>query len=477
VAQPPAITDAEALRLGRLDAHGQAALLRSGEVSGLELVEAAIRRIELIDPAINSVSVRAFDLARACAAAPRDGAHPLAGVPYLIKDSLAYPGLPSRAGSRSRSDAPATAAYPFIRSFDAQGLVPVGKSTMAEFGMLVSNETLRYGPTNNPWDLARSPGGSSGGAAAAVAAGLVPLAHGSDAAGSIRVPAAACGLVGFKPSRGANLRARHVHWLDDMLCSDAMFTRSARDAAWAVAVASPGATSPVTGPSERRLRIALVMEGMDHRAPHPAVAEAVRRTAELCEGLGHTVEEIARPTEDAPILFALMEVLWPFLGREAVDQAQSEHPGRLLEDLLEPWAIALAEHCDKVTPAALESAFTTLARAPEVAQAFFKRYDVMLTPTLAEPAVLTGELAPTLPRAALLERFIRFSPYTPLQNMAGSPAISLPLFTTHDGLPVGSMFAADRGGDRTLLALAHELEAALPWADRWPAIYTQAEAR
>jgi amidase len=477
VAQPPAISDAEALRIGRLDAHGQAALLRSGELSGPELVEAAIRRIELLDPAVNSVSVRAFDLARARAAAPRDDLAPLAGVPYLIKDSLAYPGLPARAGSRSRTEAPSTAAYPFIRSFDAQGLVPVGKSTMAEFGMLVSNETLRYGPTNNPWDLARSPGGSSGGAAAAVAAGLVPLAHGSDAAGSIRIPAAACGLVGFKPSRGANLRARHVHWLDDMLCSDAMITRSVRDAAWSAAVASPSGAPAVTGPGDRRLRIALIIEGMDHRPPHPAVAEAVRRTAELCERLGHTVEEVARPTDDAPILFALMEVLWPFLGREAVDQASSEHPGRPLEDLLEPWAIDLAEQCAKVTPATLEAAFAAMARAPAVTRAFFKRHDVMLTPTLAEPPVLTGELAPTLPRGALLERFIRFSPYTPLQNMAGSPAISLPLFTTHDGLPAGSMFAADRGDDDMLLALAHELEAALPWADRWPAIYTAAEAR
>ena len=472
------MSDADALRIGRLDAHGQADLLRSGEVSGAELVEAAIRRIGLLDPAVNAVSERAFDLARAraaSAAGPREGA-PLAGVPYLIKDSLPYPGLPARAASRSRGDAPSTAAYPFIRAFDDQGLVPVGKSTMAEFGLLVSNETLRYGATKNPWDLARSPGGSSGGAAAAVAAGLTPLAHGSDAAGSIRVPAAACGLVGFKPSRGANLRARHAHWLDDMLCGDAMITRSVRDAAWAFNVARPDAPSPVAAPVGRRLRIALVIEGMNHRPPHPAVADAVRRSAELCERLGHVVEEVARPPEHAALLFSLMEVLWPFLGREAVDQCLSEHPGRRLEDLLEPWTIGLAGQCDRVTPAALEAAIGALARAPAIIHAFFARHDVMLTPTLAEPPVLTGELAPTLPHARLLERFMRFAPYAPLQNLAGSPAISLPLFTTEDGLPVGSMFAADRAGDDLLLALAHELEAAVPWRDRWPALYTQAEA-
>jgi amidase len=474
----PKIDDADALRIGRLDAHDQAALLRSGEVSGAELVEAAIRRIEILDTAVNAVSVRAFDLARARAAAsagPRDGA-PLAGVPYLIKDSLPYPGLPARAASRARGDAPSAAAYPFIRRFDDAGLIPVGKSTMAEFGLLVSNETLRYGATNNPWDLTRSPGGSSGGAAAAVAAGLTPLAHGSDAAGSIRVPAAACGLVGFKPSRGANLRARHAHWLDDLLCSDAMITRSVRDAAWAFRVASPDARPTAAGPIDRRLRIALVMDGMDHRSPHPAVAEALRRTAELCERLGHVVEDVARPPEDAAVLSSLMEVLWPFLGREAVDQCRSEHPGGALEDLLEPWTIDLAGQCDQVTPAALEAAFAALARAPAFTQGFFAKHDVMLTPTLAEPPVLTGELAPTLPHAALLERFMRFAPYTPLQNMVGSPAISLPLFTTDDGLPVGSMFAADRGDDDMLLALAHELEAAVPWGDRWPGIYTRAEA-
>lgn len=479
MARSVTISDGDALRLGRLDAHDQAALLRSREISGPELVEAAIRRIEILDPAVNAVSERAFDLARGRAAAsrgPSDSAL-LAGVPYLIKDSLSYPGLPARAGSRSRGDVASTEAYPFIRAFDDQGLVPVGKSTMAEFGMLVSNETLRYGPTNNPWDLTRSPGGSSGGAAAAVAAGLTPLAHGSDAAGSIRVPAAACGLVGFKPSRGANLRARHVHWLDDMLCSDAMITRSVRDAAWAFGVARPDGRPRPRRPVDRRLRIALVLEGMDGREPDAAVASAVRRTAELCGDLGHLVEEVARPSEHAALLSSLMDVLWPFLGREAVDQCLSAHPEGRLEDLLEPWAIGLAHQCDRVTPAALESAFEAFSQARAATQAFSAAYDVMLTPTLATPPILTGELAPTLDHATLLQRFVGFAPYTPLQNMAGSPAVSLPLFTTDDGLPIGSMFAADRGADDLLLALAHDLEGAVPWRGRWPAIYTDAEAR
>jgi amidase len=459
---------AEALRIGRLDAHGQAALVRSGKLSAVELIEAAIVRIEWLDGAVNAVSHRAFEAARERARAPGGGA--MAGVPYLIKDSLPYPGMPARAGSRSRGDAPPAQAFPFIRRFDAEGLIPVGKSSMAELGMLVSNEPLLYGPTNNPWDLARSPGGSSGGAAAAVAAGLVPLAHGSDAAGSIRVPAAVCGLVGLKPSRGGNLRARGAHWLDDMLCGDGMLTRSVRDAAWAFAVASPTPAAVVTRPPERRLRIGLVLEGLDGGPPHPDVAGAILKAAELCADLGHAVDTIARPPGHADILHSLLRVLWPFLGLEAVEHAQAAHPGRPLDELLEPWALGLAGRAAGVTPGGLERALEVLAAAPEADQALLADFDLILSPTVAEPAVRTGELAPDVPFDRLMARFIAFAPYTPLQNMAGSPAISLPLFTTASGLPVGAMFAGRRGGEDLLLSLALELEAAAPWADRWPAL-------
>ena len=470
------VGERDALRIGRLDAHGQAALLRSSEISPAELVEAAIRRIETLDPPINAVSHRAFDMARGRArgaARPSDEA-PMAGVPMLLKDSLRYPGLPAGAGSRSRGPELSKEAYPFIKSFDDQGLIPLGMSTMAEFGLLITTEPLRNGPTRNPWALDRSAGGSSGGAAAAVAAGLVPLAHGSDAAGSIRVPAASCGLVGFKPSRGANLRARAPHWLDDMLCSDGMLTRSVRDAAWAFAVARPVRQAPVTQPAKRRLRIALVMDGMHGQRPHPDVAEAVLKTADLCRVLGHTVEAVARSAEDAGLLDSLLRVLWPFLGREAVDHCLETANGRPLGELLEPWTLGLAEHCATVTPAALESAFAALSHAPATTKAFFERYDVMLTPAIAERTARIGDLAPTQPFEALMGAFIRYAPYTPLQNAAGSPAISLPLFETSGGLPVGSMFAADRGQDDLLLALAFELEEALPWAERWPATYEDA---
>lgn len=461
---------AEALALGRLDAHDQGALIRSGEVSPAELVEAAIVRIVVVDPTINAISHRAFDLARARAAqaAAPDDEHPLAGTPYLLKDSLQYPGMPTRAGSRARDSSLATFAYPFVRRFDAQGLIPLGMTTMPEFGLLAGTDTLCFGATRNPWALDRSPGGSSGGSAAAVAAGLAPLAHGSDAAGSIRVPAAACGVVGLKPGRGANARARSAHWLDDMLCSDSLIGRSVRDIAWSFAVAAPEPRAVVTRPGKRRLRIALVMEGMDGTAPSGEVAEAISRTATLCESLGHFVEPIARPATHKAALDAILGVLWPYMGRDLFDMCVARWPGRRPEDMLEPWTIGLAEHCATLKPQDLEAAYDVMTGAPAVNTEAFERFDVMLTPVVNEPALELGVLSPLRPFDELMGAMVRFMPYTPLQNMAGSPAISLPLFTAPGGLPIGSMFAGDRGAEELLLELALELEAAQPWAGRWP---------
>jgi amidase len=464
------ISLAEAMSIGRMDAHGQAGLVRNGEVSAVELVDAAILRIETFDPVINAISHRAFGAARARAAALHGVGSPLAGVPYLLKDSLQYPGMPSHAGSRSRESTPAAWAYPFAVRYDEAGLIPVGMTTMPEFGLLGSTETLRFGPTRNPWALDRSPGGSSGGAAAAVAAGLAALAHASDAAGSIRVPAAACGVIGFKPGRGLNVRARAPHWLDDMLCSDSLIARSVRDVAWAFAAAAPERRAPVAGAPGRRLRIGLMMDGMDGEAPAPAVAKAVEDVARLCEGLGHTVEPAARPAADEAIMDAILGVLWLYLGRDVVDASRARWPGRPLEEMLEPWTIGLAERCGRLGPLDLEAAYAAMARAPAVLSQTFARYDVVLTPAVAEPPVPLGHLAPTRDYDGLMAALRRYMAYTPLQNMAGSPAISLPLSTTAEGLPVGSMFAADRGGEDLLLSLALELEAALPWADRWPAM-------
>lgn len=454
----------DAIAIGRLDAHGQAALLRTGEVSAPELTEAAILRIEALDPSLQSVSCPAFDLGRARAAAPLPD-HALAGVPYLLKDSLDYPGLPSRGGSASKPLTPVTSGHEYVRRLDAAGLVPVGKSAMPEFGLLGVTEP-KIGPaTRNPWSSAHSPGGSSGGAGAAVAAGLVALAHGSDGAGSIRIPASCCGIVGLKPGRGTTVRVRARHVVEDLLVGDSLMARSVRDVAAGFALAHPARPQPVTGPSARRLRIALVPRTLTGREPDPACMAAVRQAESLCAALGHRVT-IADWSFGGPAAMRAERTLWCHIGADCVDAVRGR--GDDPERLLEPWTNALGRMADALSTDDLEQAWGQVAELPKRLAAFFQDHDVILTPTLAGPPPERGFMAPDVPGDVLIERMFGWLDYTPLQNLSGTPAISLPLFWTDDGLPVGVMFAADRGREEMLLSLAYELEQAQPWADRWP---------
>lgn len=470
-----AMTHREALALGRLDAHDQAALRRSGEVSAAELVEAAIMRTDSLDGALGAVCHRAFDLARKRARAIDAGSDPgsdegssHAGVPYLVKDSLATPGMPTHSGSRSRDDTLASEAFPFLRRLDAAGLVPIGKSTMPEFGLMPSTEPLRGPVTRNPWSFAHSPGGSSGGAGAAIAAGIVPLAHGSDGAGSIRMPAACCGIVGLKPGRGGVVRVRSRHVLEDLLVGDSLMSRSVRDTAWAFAMAHPQAGTAVTTPSPRRLRIAMITDNLSGDSPHPQVAAALTRSAALCESLGHRVEAMSWPV-DGPAVTRALHTLWSHLAADCVDTTDALLGPQRSQATLEPWTRELArwnrDHCGI---GELEQACTQLAQLPSILHAFHQQYDVILSPVLRSPPLPIGELAPDRGFDALMPALFDWMSYTPLQNLAGTPGISLPLFSTPEGLPVGTQFVADRGQEETLLQLAFELEAAAPWHDRWP---------
>lgn len=458
----------DALALGRLDAHDQAALRRSGEVSAAELVEAAILRAQRLDDALGSISHRAFDLARLQAQnidTHKDDGRSHAGVPYLVKDSLDYPGMPTHAGSRSRDDALATKSFPFAQRLDAAGLVPIGKSAMPEFGLMPSTESLRGPVTRNPWSPLHSPGGSSGGAGAAIAAGIVPLAHGSDGAGSIRMPAACCGVVGLKPGRGGVVRVRPRHVLEDLMVGDSLMSRSVRDTAWAFASAHPKKKHAVTGPATRRLRIAVVENNLVGRAPHQHVAAALSHSAELCASLGHQVEAQQWPVDGAAVTRALY-TLWSHLAADCED-ANPPAPGS--QSLLEPWTLGLArwnrEHCGTDE---LEQAYAQLAHLPAAFNAFHQGFDVILSPVLREPPLPIGELAPDRDFAELMPALFDWMSYTPLQNLAGTPGLSLPLSSTPEGLPVGTQFVADRGQEELLLALAFELEQASPWHDRWP---------
>ncbi|MET0328253.1 MAG: amidase family protein [Luteimonas sp.] len=465
------LSRADAFALGRLDAHDQAALLRAGDIDAAGLTEAAIQRIDALEPQLQSLSHRAFGLARREAAAiDAAGARgAMAGVPWLPKDSLDYPGMPTTGGSRSRSGVLVEHGYPYVARLAAQGLVAVGKSAMPEFGLLASTEPLQGPVTRNPWSLAHSPGGSSGGAAAAVAAGLVPVAHGSDGGGSIRLPSSCCGVVGLKPGRDSTVRVRGRHLAEDLLVADGLHARSVRDAAWAFAATHPDtARSMVKGPAARRLRIAVIETGLRGAAPHADVRAAIARTSDLCASLGHQVEAAQWPL-DGDALLTAFEDLWSHLAADASDAARALLGGRRAADALEPWTLGLAARAAGLPTTALEGIYRQIAQLPAQMSTCFDRYDVVLSPVTSAPPPLLGTFAPDVPMDALMQTMFAWIDYTPLQNMAGTPAISLPLSHSSAGLPIGSMFAADRGQEDVLLALAYELEAAAPWADRWPA--------
>ena len=458
------LTRSDAWAIARHDAHGQAALVRDGALPADALVEAAILRIEEIDPALNAVTYRAFDHARA-AVKTADPAAPMAVAPVLLKASLAYPGFPQTSGSRARKDAVATTAYPFAQRLDAAGLVPVGMSSMPEFGLLCSGEALLTGPTLNPWDPTRTAGGSSTGAAVAVAAGLVPLAHASDAAGSIRVPAANCGVVGFKPSRGWNVRARAHHLIDDLLCGDSLIARSVRDTAWGLRMERPQGLDRAAEP-RRPLRIALDLQGLSG-PPDSEVADIVQRTARLCAGLGHHVNVVAMPIDRAGLRAAIL-TLWPYLGGELVDLFSVLRPETPIGDLLEPWTIGLAQKRQAISPEQLDRCYAAIAAGEQALAAFHGEWDVVLSPVTRSAPPPLGALAPTRPFDELWAALFDYVDYTPLHNLTGAPSVSLPLGMSADGLPIGSLFSAAQGADELLLTLAAELEEAAPWADRWP---------
>lgn len=471
------LTEADAWRIGRLDGHAQAQLLRDGEITSLELVESAITRIERLEPELNALTLRSFEAAREKAAACTAPSG-MQGVPYLLKDGLDYPGLPSRSGSRAKAEArPATALSEYVRRLDQSGLLPLGKTNVPEFGLLPTTESLLYGPAHNPWALDRSPGGSSGGAAVCVAAGMVAFGHAADGGGSIRIPASCCGVVGLKPGRGSNVRARDPHLLEDFLVNDVLLSRSVRDTAWAFALHNP-AGRPMVQPhgSSKKLRIAVAPRSLLGDLPHPDVADAISHTARLCSDLGHIVEEAA-PDIDGPSVSGTFKTLWGYLACGIVDLVRAAHPQARLDALLEPWTLELAEWSQALEGADLERAFAEATRATSQLRSFLERYDAILSPVVRTPPPKIGALGPTQPISRLMPEMFDYVSYTPLHNLTGTPALSLPLYASKEGLPIGSMFAADRGKEDVLLDLAYQLERAHPWADRWPAVSAGAPGR
>jgi len=454
--------------LVHLDAVAQAELVRRGELSASELLDACAARIERCEPLIHSIVT--LDWERARAAQPADG--PFKGVPTLVKDLLPYPGLRWGLGSRllaQNRNAPST---PYGEHIDRSGLVVVGKSASSEFGLLGSTETLQEGVTHNPWDLSRSAAGSSGGAAAAVAAGIVPIAHANDAGGSIRIPASVCGLFGFKPSRGRCVPASPGGSEFMNLVSDHCVTRSVRDSALFLSLTeAPGRPLPAIGyvreASSKRLRIGTFTRTAQGGEPDPAVRRAFDEAVALCTGLGHEVRAIAAPALDGAAAGDAFFLSAGAAMAGMVEMIGGMRGAAVRPDELEPFTWALIRSFQSRGAGALDGARATFAQAANDYVSAFAVCDVLLTPTLSELPWRLGHLSPLVGYQELIARTASAVGYTSIHNLAGCPGMSVPLHWSPDNLPIGLHFAANVGGDQTLLQLAYELEAAQPWRERW----------
>ena len=458
-----------------------ARMIRAGELGSRELVEASLAAIEAKDPELNAYTHLDPEGALAAADAVRPGdERPFAGVPIPIKDLHAAAGMPLTQGSSLLGDHVAERDAHAVRRLREAGFVFVGKTSSPEFGILPVTEPRRFGPTRNPWDLERTPGGSSGGAAAAVASGTAPVAHGSDGGGSIRIPAACCGLVGLKPSRGRVSSGPDVG--DAVLTQQGILTRTVGDtaaildvmagyepgdASWAPPPAEPFAAQAARG---GRLRLAVALEPPIAAPLDPQCERAVLETGELLESLGHDVERVRAPWADSDLLLPFTRI---FSTRFSLDIREGERLSGLSAgpETVEPLSLAMRDLVEAMTATDYLEALVALQG---VARAIIERlrgFDAVVLPALAQRPVRIGEIDAC--SEAPLEDFGRsglFTPYTALFNVSGQPAISLPLFEGDDGLPLAAQIAGPPAGEGVLLALATQLEAARPWADRRPAV-------
>lgn len=439
-----------------------AALIRAGEVSRHEVVEATLLRAEKVATALHAVQV--LDADRALSAPPRPG--PFSGVPTFVKDNTDLVGFPTGHGSEAFTAQPAKRDAPFSRTLLGLGLVPLGKSRLPEFGFNASTEFMTGEPVCNPWDTDFSAGASSGGSAALVAAGVVPLAHANDGGGSIRIPAAACGLVGLKPTRGRFAPAPLERLLPVNIVGEGVVSRTVRDTAHVFAHAEQvRRVRPLTpvglveGPGARRLRIGLVEDSVTGVRTDDETRAAVTATADLLTGLGHHVLPMPAPMDQQ---FADDFVLyWGFLGFMTSRLGGRVLPG-LDEARLDALTLGLAGHY-RAHVRETAGAFARLRRSRLAYARAIAGYDAVLTPVLAHTTPRLGHLSPQQAFAQLLPRLVEYVAFTPLNNAAGSPAISLPTGATFGGLPIGVHLMGAHGDERTLLELAFELEAAAPF--------------
>jgi len=464
----------------KFDALGLAELVAQRDVKPGELVEEAIARAERVNPKLNAIAYKAYDAVRASVerGLPQG---PFTGVPFFLKDILAFAtDMPTRQGTGFMPPIPWGQDSTQVARYRAAGLAILGKTNVPEFGLVPTTESRLYGPARNPWNTAHSTGGSSGGSAALVAAGVVPMAHANDGGGSIRIPASCCGLLGLKPTRGRMTYGPDFGDAVDGLSIDHVVTRTVRDSAAALdATAGNVQGDPYWAPpapasylkeletAPKQLRIAYAVKALDGSPVHPDCAAAVTKAAKLCESLGHIVEE-ASPSVDMSSLFQPFITVWSANLAAPIDMIgmlTGQTPSRQMFEGL-TWGIY--EMGKKVTASQYLQAKGMMQQTARTAARFQETYDMWLTPTLATPPIKLGtidmEETDALKVFASLNGYV---PFTPIQNVTGQPAVNIPLSWNADNLPIGVQFVGRFGDEVGLLKLAAQLEKAAPWAGQY----------
>ena len=466
-----------------LDAIAQAELVRRGQVKPIELVDSAIERIERLNPSLNAVVTPMYDEARKLATdAVSDG--PLAGVPFLLKDFLAeYAGVRLTESSEFLRDYVAPEDTELVKRIKGAGLIVVGKTNTPEMASAATTEPRLFGPTRNPWDVSRTPGGSSGGSAAAVASRMVPMAHGNDAGGSLRIPASCCGVFALKPTRARNPLGPHYGDFFSGLASEHALTLSVRDSAALLdATSGPDVGDPYWAPPPARpflqevgvdpgrLRIAFTTRTPLDTAVHPDCIAAVNDAATLCAELGHELVEAA-PDIDGELLWQSFNKMLSAGFAWGIDDWARRTGRQPAPEFFEPFLWEFASGGRRLSAPEYLVAVQDLQRLARDVAHFFEDYDIWLTPTLGEPPFPLGAMAYSMDDPLKLRRrSAGFSPFAYISNVTGQPAMSVPMHWNADGLPLGIHFAGRFGDEATLFRLASQIETARPWANRLPAV-------
>jgi Asp-tRNA(Asn)/Glu-tRNA(Gln) amidotransferase A subunit family amidase len=465
----------------RYDALGLAELVRKGDTSPEELLDAALARVSERNPRLNAVNMVWEAEAREAIRAGLP-AGPFRGVPFLLKDLHAHvAGLPLTQGSRLFAQQVSAVDSELVRRYRRAGLVIFGRTTSPELGLTATTESTLWGATRNPWNPARTSGGSSGGASAAVAAGILPLAHASDGGGSIRIPASCCGLFGLKPTRARVPMGPHQGEGWGGMSTAHAVSRSVRDcAALLDASHGPDEGAPYHAPAPERpyldetlrepgrLRIAVQLEPWNGAPVDPECRAAAQDAAKLVASLGHEVEE-ARLELDGAALARAAQVLIGANVQATTEDAAAAQQRALTPDDVEIVTFGMVQNAKSASAADYARAVKAIHAAGRTVEAFLRRFDVLLTPTMATQPLPIGAISlAQAPSAEWIGRLQQCTGFTQLFNASGHPAMSVPLAWSRDGLPLGVQFAARFGDEATLFRLAAQLERSRPWADRRP---------